>query len=97
MKKQFIIKNGFEFKQSTYYVVEISMNSGNPIFQDIFFTGFLNGPKGTPGGYNKFMKSTAEFKDIFYMKIINEIDATIENESKMVKNVLVEKHPEVLI
>ena len=97
MKKQFIIMNGFEFKERTYYVVEIAMNGRNPIFQDIFFTGFLNGLNETPGGYNKFMQASCEFKDIYYMKVISEIPTVIDNEHSMVRDVLTEHYPEKVI
>lgn len=89
--------NGFEFKERTHYVVEISVCNGNPIFQDIFYTGFLNGENKTPGGYNNYMKSDKEFKDMFYMKVISEIDTKIDNPNSSVKNVLQKDHPECLI
>jgi len=96
-KRQHILMNGFEFKERTYYVVEVSLFHGNPIFQDIFYTGFLNGGNGYPGGYNKFFNSDKEFKDVSYIKIIREIDTSIDNENKTVRNVLEKTHPEKLI
>lgn len=97
IKQQFIIMNGFEFKEQTYYVVEVSMNGGNPIFQDIFYTGFLNGTDGTPGGYNNFMTDDKEFKDVYYFRIVSEINTSIDNQNSMVKDVLREQYPEKLI
>ena len=97
MKKQFIIMNGHKFKEQTNYVVEVSMNSGNPIFQDIFYTGFLNGINDTPGGYNQLFTSRQEIKDVYYMKVIREIDTSIDNTHKMVKDVLIEDYPEYVI
>jgi len=38
-----------------------------------------------------------EFKDISYIKIIREIDTSIDNENKTVRNVLEKTHPEKLI
>jgi hypothetical protein len=97
MKKQYIVMNGFEFKEKTYYVVEIAMNMNNPIFQDIFHTGFLNGKNGMPGGYNGFFQADGEFKDITYMKVISELDTKIDNEYSMVRDVLTKQYPEKLI
>lgn len=97
MKKQYIIMNGFEFEENTYYNVEISMGGGNPIFQDIFYTGFLNGKDNGPGGYNSFFKSDGEIKDIYYMKVLSKIDTEIDNQYRMVKDVLLEQYPEKVI
>jgi hypothetical protein len=89
--------NGFEFKPRTYYNVEIAMNMNNPIFQDIFYTGFLNGEDKTPGGYNGFFQADGEFRDVKYMKVISELDTKINNESSMVRDVLTKQYPEKLI
>ncbi len=97
MKNQYIIMNGFEFKERTCYVVEVAMHGSNPIFQDIFYTGFLNGPDKSPGGYNRIIQTDTEFKDLYYMKIIRELNTEIHNENKMVRNVLTEDYPEALI
>lgn len=97
MKKQYIIMNGFEFKPKTYYNVEIAMNMNNPIFQDIFYTGFLNGEDDTPGGYNKFFQANVEFRDVKYMKVISEIKNDIDNQNKMVREVLIKDYPERIL
>lgn len=40
------------WKERCYYEVEVSFRKGNPIHRAFFFSGFLNGPGGSPGGYN---------------------------------------------
>ena len=97
MKNQYIIMNGFEFEEHSSYVVEVSMFGGNPIYQDIFYTGFLNGNGKTPGGYNRLMSSDSEYTDIYYMKIIRKVDITIGNKNKSVKEVLLRDYPELVV
>ena len=89
--------NGYEFEEHSYYVVEASMSNGNPIFQDIFYTGFLTGKNNTPGGYNGLLKSTTEFHNLYYMKIIRKIDSNIDNNQRMVKDVLMSDYPEYVL
>ncbi len=43
--------------EQAYYLVEASFNVANPVHRYIFFTGFLNGRKDTPGGYNEFFRT----------------------------------------
>jgi len=91
MKNQFIIppENGWE--ASTYYVVEIAMRMNNPIFCDIFYSGFLQ--SGKPGSYNELLQTRNEIKDVKYLKVIRKINSEIENKNKMVKETV----PELLI
>lgn len=49
------------------------MRFGNPIFQDIFYTGFLT-EKGIPNGYNRFFKAEVEYKDVKYLKAIKKLN-----------------------
>ena len=50
LKGIFPPKDGW--KESTWYLVEVSFRKGNPVHYNLFFTGFLNGYGGSPGGYN---------------------------------------------
>jgi hypothetical protein len=77
------------WKPSTYYVVEVAMNRNNPIFTDIFYSGFLQ--SGKPNGYNKLFVAHAKYESIFYMKVIREIDTTIQNNHKLVTEVYPEE------
>ena len=96
MKKQFILMNGFTFKPQTYYTVEVAMASHNPIFQDIFYTGFLT-EDGQPNSYDRLLQTDSKFQNIYYMKIIREINTEIDNRHKSVKEVLSLDYPELLI
>lgn len=40
------------WKERTWYLIEVAYNNCNPIHLALFYTGFLNGPNGTPGGYS---------------------------------------------
>lgn len=74
-------ENGW--KAETYYVVDVAWNSANPIHRAIFYTGFLNGKKSRPGGYNQIFNPTyeelKEFKDAYYMKIVREVNVEDKN------------------
>ena len=97
MKKQHIITNDLKFEEQSYYVVEIAMGANNPIHQDIFYTGFLNGKNESPGGYNKFFHAECEIKDVYYLNVIRKINSDIKNNNKMVKDVLLKDYPEYVI
>lgn len=97
MKRQIILMNGFEFEEQSHYIVEASMTHGNPIFQDIFYTGFLNDKNNAPGGYNQLLQTNTEYKDIYFMRIIRKVDTTIDNQHKMVKAVLLKDYPEYVL
>ena len=96
MKEQFILMNGFTFKPQTYYTVEVAMATHNPIFQDIFYTGFLT-EDGMPNGYNKLLQANVEYNKIYYMKIMRELNTEIQNRHKSVKAVLELDYPELLV
>jgi len=87
-EKQIIIppKNGW--KPKTYYVVEISMNIHNPVFMDIFYSGFLN--DGRPCGYNELIRINKEITDVKYLRVISKIDSYIPNNGKMLKKTIPE-------
>ena len=63
------------WKESTYYVCNVAFSSHNVIHRAMFFTGFLNGKNGTPGGYNGFVcragyeDGAPKYTDAFYQLI----------------------------
>ncbi len=65
------------WKERTYYVVDVAYQPTNIIHKSIFYTGFLNGQKSTPGGYNQIWNPTSDEKttylDAYYLKFISEI------------------------
>ncbi len=65
------------WKEQTYYKVEASFNRQNPISEYIFYSGFLNGKNGEPGGYNQIWNGSMEdfhtINDVYYMKVIGEL------------------------
>lgn len=76
-EKQEIISPQGGWKESTYYVVDVSYNKSNPIFKSIFYTGFLNGKGSGPGGYNELFCAATDngstISDVYYMKAIRSI------------------------
>lgn len=73
-KEKQIIPPKSGWKDDTYYIVDVSFSKNNPVHRLIFFSGFLN--KGIPCGYNQF-GFTEDFKnysDVYYMRVIREID-----------------------
>lgn len=83
-------KGGWELQ--SHYVVEVSMGHGNPIFQAILYTGFLNGPNNTPGGYSGIFIGTSEshpdIRKFMYIKAIRKIDMEVPNKGKQIKELL---------
>jgi hypothetical protein len=73
-------KNGW--KPQTYYIVQVSFGSGNPIHKAIFYSGFITDSK--PCGYNTiFNPSYDENYDInraYYMKVIEELNINLKEE-----------------
>jgi len=73
-KKKYIIPPDIGWQPNTYYLVDVSYNSGNPVHQAIFFTGFLNGNDGDPGGYNRLFSGNYDedttISDVYYMRAI---------------------------
>lgn len=53
-KERTIIPPVDGWKPQTYYIVEAAFSTTNPIYEYVFFSGFLNGKEETPGGYNHF-------------------------------------------
>jgi|PlaIllAssembly_1097288.scaffolds.fasta_scaffold09012_1 hypothetical protein len=46
------------WKANTYYKVHVTLFKGNCPHEAIFYTGFLNGRNGGPGGYACIMEPT---------------------------------------
>lgn len=63
-----------KWKEQTYYVVEVAYSSTNPIHRSIFYSGFLNGKGGKPGGYNCVLSPTVDGKpsigEYYYLKVV---------------------------
>lgn len=84
------------WKERTYYVVRVAWNKGNPIHKAVFFTGFLNGPDGGPGGYSKVWSGSYEdihpqyasylaayphnIERVHFMEVVEEIKSMSEDE-----------------
>ena len=74
MKPPLIIPPIDGWKAHTVYHVEASFSPGNPVHGYLFFSGFLNGPKKTPGGYNEFYGTEgATFNEVYYLRVIRTI------------------------
>lgn len=73
--KQEIIPPQGGWKESTWYLVEVAFNENNPVHKDLFYSGFLNGPNGTPGGYNMLVAQgeCQGYERIVYLRAIREI------------------------
>lgn len=66
------------WKERTYYVVDVAYSKQNmPPHRAIFYTGFLNGKDGTPGGYEAIFQGSYEqqysWRDAYYLKAVCEI------------------------
>lgn len=66
------------WKAKTWYLVEASVSTGNPVHECILFTGFLN-DKGNPCGYsgihqsNCFPSGDTSISNYKYIKVIREL------------------------
>ena len=77
------------WEENTYYVCEVSIGYGNPIFSAIIYSGYLSitDEPGTlsgvisPLGYKEY----TPLKDYKYIKVIHKIDMTIPNKGKQIK------------
>ena len=78
------------WEENTLYICEVSRDYGNPIFEAILYSGFLNtalepslfaGSVFSPLMSQKF-RPLNYFK---YMKVIHKIDMTIPNKGKQIK------------
>jgi len=74
-KKEIIPPEG-GWKESTYYIVEVSFSRTNPVHRKIFYSGFLI--EGFPAGYNQLFAGRdtgfVTIKNVFYLKALKEIE-----------------------
>ncbi len=66
------------WKPSTYYVVEVAFSASNVPHRAIYYSGFLNGPDKSPGGYSGLFNPTYDpsfmaSPELFSMKVVCEI------------------------
>lgn len=67
------------WKAHTYYVCRVAFSANNVIHNAIFYTGFLNGKNGGPGGYNGFVTQAGyegeapEYHEAFYVRPLVEL------------------------
>jgi hypothetical protein len=78
LPKREIIPPPDGWKERTYYVVDVAFGQHNPVHRAIFYTGFLNGPNGMPGGYESIWNPTYEgesmsWRRAYYLKAVSEI------------------------
>jgi len=80
-KERTIIPPADGWKPQTYYIVEASFSTTNPMHDYVFFSGFLNGKEETPGGYNHFdiTEDYMEIHKAHYLKA-KEVIATVTSE-----------------
>lgn len=75
IKDKSVNKDNFIFENSTYYLVECSMGDSNPVFEAVFFSGFVDN-ENIPNGYNSAIcngDKFAEYSQLHYLKIIKKL------------------------
>lgn len=73
-KEKTIIPPKTGWKESSYYICDISFSDVNPIREYIFYTGFLNGKNKSPGGYNEIFRTNGlNIENVHYLKARNLI------------------------
>ena len=86
MKTRYIFPPDGGWKECTWYLVEVSFNPGNPVFNVVFYSGFLNGPAGSPGGYNFLASPTIDpgytIGSVYLMNVIRELATDEEWRAK---------------
>lgn len=64
------------WKQQAYYKVMVSFRFGNPFYDYILFTGFIN-DDGDPSSYNFIVSGGLEmpkkFQDVYALEVIGEL------------------------
>ncbi len=87
-KNRLVIPPKGGWKESTWYIAEVSFAIGNPIHKSLLYSGFLTGKDKEPGGYSALVAyttpydGTSHLSDATYIKVLREliIDETeIEN------------------
>lgn len=71
------------WKENTLYECEVSFSKHNPVHKCVFFSGFLNGKNGGPGGYNCAFNPTWENEQppitkLYYLKPLRELGVTFD-------------------
>jgi len=83
-EKEIIVPEG-GWERKSYYLVEVSYRSTNPIHRAIFYTGFLNGPNGEPCNYAEFWggyDSPVPYSRAYYLKPISLLVAEWDMKSE---------------
>ena len=67
------------WQERTHYVVDVQWNSANPVHRAILYTGFMNGPFATPGGYSCVYNPTYEpphqpVGELYSVRFVSEIE-----------------------
>jgi hypothetical protein len=78
------------WKESTWYLVNVSYNKGNPKHKSLFYSGFLTGKDRQPGGYNGLVplngpdydEPPTEIHKVKYLRVIGEIIMPTETGPK---------------
>jgi len=64
------------WKENTWYLVDVSFNKSNPIHRALLFTGFIDS-YGNPAGYNKLVGHSYDkdykISDVYYIKPIRVV------------------------
>ncbi|MGE4486343.1 MAG: hypothetical protein AB7C95_00785 [Synergistaceae bacterium] len=65
------------WEAEAYYEVEVAYGKTNSIHMAIFYTGFLNGEDGGPGGYNELWSPLYDklhnIGDVYYLRVIQKL------------------------
>lgn len=77
------------WRECTFYVVDVALSPANCVHRAIFYTGFLNGLGGGPGGYNALMNPTYDtmlddnpYRTVHYLKAVRVLGDRLLNEVK---------------
>ena len=77
-------------KPQTFYVVEVAHHSTNPIHPAIYYHHCPNGYANclfNPSYEDREYQGNKQPEDFYYFKVIREIDMTIQNDFKLVKEI----------
>lgn len=63
------------WKKQTYYVAEVAFSRHNVVHRALFYSGFLNGKGGLPGGYSGFLTTDGQpgLDAAYYFKPIQAV------------------------
>jgi hypothetical protein len=74
------------WKEQTYYWINVQMFESNPPHPAIFYTGFLNGQDGEPGGYACKLSETddyaTEYLNLYSIEFLAEIGKPPNHQTK---------------